>query len=283
MNPTMNAVRAGARRGRIELRQMVTTPQDLWNNVLPSVIYLVVMFFTRGTTVPGTDFSLGSRTLPSLLGMVVVFSGVTTMMMALSVDREDGTLLRAKAVPGGMVGYLVGKIVLVAGMTLANIAIILLPSLLILDGLAVDSVSAWATLLGVLILGMVATMPVGAVLGATLNNPRNAGVVMLPLMGLVAISGIFYPITGFPEWLQHVAFVFPVYWLGLGMRSALLPGDMAAVESAASWQHPETLAVLGAWAAAGMILAQIVLSRMARRESGSSVAARRERALQQAA
>lgn len=279
MSTTINAIRAGLLRGRIEFRQMITTPQDLWNNVFPSLIYLVVMFFTRGTAVPGTDFSLGTRTLPSLLGMVVVFSGVTTMMMALSVEREDGTLLRAKAVPGGMVGYLVGKIVLVATMTLANVAIILLPSLLFLDGLSVGSVTAWGTLLGILVLGMIATLPAGALLGAMLNNPRNSGVVMLPLLGLVAISGIFYPATGFPDWLQTVAYAFPVYWLGLGMRSALLPDGMAAVESAGSWQHPETVGVLGIWAVAGLIVAPIVLRRMARRESGSTVAARRERAL----
>jgi ABC-2 type transport system permease protein len=282
VSTTINAIRAGLIRGRIEFRQMVTTPQDLWNNVFPSLIYLVVMFFTRGTTVPGTDFSLGARTLPSLLGMVVVFSGVTTMMMALSVEREDGTLLRAKAVPGGMVGYLVGKIVLVATMTLANVAVILLPSLLFLDGLSVGSVTAWATLLGILVLGMIATLPAGALLGAMLNNPRNSGVVMLPLLGLVAISGIFYPADGFPGWLQAVAYAFPVYWLGLGMRSALLPDGMAAVESAGSWQHLETAGVLGAWAVAGLIVAPIVLRRMARRESGSTVAARQERALRHA-
>jgi ABC-2 type transport system permease protein len=38
--------------------------------------------------------------------------------------------------------------------------------------------------------------------------------------------------------------------------------------------------VLGAWAVAGLVVAPMVLRRMARRESGSSVAARREKALQ---
>ena len=38
-----------------------------------------------------------------------------------------------------------------------------------------------------------------------------------------------------------------------------------------SWRHLETLGVLGAWAIAGLVLAPILLRRMARRESGSSV------------
>ncbi|SHN46220.1 ABC transporter permease [Cryptosporangium aurantiacum] len=283
MSPSLPALRAGLIRGRIELRQMLTTPQDLWNTVLPSLIFVVVLFFTRGSALPGADIALGSRTLPSLVGMTVVSTGVMTMAMSLTIEREDGTLLRAKAVPSGMVGYLVGKIVLVAAMTLVNILIFLVPSVFVLDGLVIGSVSGWLTLSWVLVLGMVAILPLGAILGAMMTNPRTAsGALMLPLIGLVAISGIFYPITGYPEWLQTLAHVFPVYWLGLGMRSAMLPDSMAAAESAGSWQHLETFGVLGAWAVAGLIVAPIVLRRMARRESGSSVAARRERVLQRA-
>src|SRR5262249_24602783 len=61
---------------------------------------------------------------------------------------------------------------------------------------------------------------------------------------------------------------------------ALLPDALSAVEIGGSWRHLETLGVLGAWAVAGLILAPIVLRRMARRESGSRVAERPERAMQ---
>jgi len=131
----------------------------------------------------------------------------------------------------------------------------------------------------VLILGFVATQLIGAILGALISSPRSTGYVSLLVLGLIAISGIFYPITVLPEWLQRIAQVFPVYWLGLGMRSALLPSSAAGVEIGASWRPVETAAVLGAWAIASLILAPIILSRMARRESGSRVAARREKAL----
>jgi ABC-2 type transport system permease protein len=200
-------------------------------------------------------------------------------MMALALEREDGTLLRAKAIPNGMLGYLVGKLVLVAGMTIASMVIILLPSSFMLDGLALGHVGSWLTLAWVMVLGLIATLPLGAIFGSLFSNPRNAGVIMLPVMGMVAISGIFYPIASFPHWLQSVAQVFPIYWLGLGMRSALLPDQLAAVEIGQSWRHLEMVGVLGAWAVAGLIVAPIVLRRMARRESGSSVAERRERAM----
>jgi ABC-2 type transport system permease protein len=124
------------------------------------------------------------------------------------------------------------------------------------------------------------TLPVGAVLGSVFPSARSQGLIRLPILGMIAISGIFYPITSMPEWLQWVAQVSPIYWLGLGMRSALLPDAAVGVEIGESWRHLETVGVLGAWAVLGLVMAPIVLRRMARRESGSSVAEGREKALQ---
>lgn len=276
MSPTMAAVRAGLARGRAEVRQTLTNGQDLWNYLFPTAIFLVVMFFMRDSTVPGTTFSLGSRTLPSVIGMGIAFGGLVTLMMLLAVEREDGTLLRAKAVPNGMLGYLIGKIISVSGMTVVAQLFVLIPSLFMLGGISIN----WFTLVWVVALGLVATLPLGAVAGSLFSNPRNSGLIMLPVMGLVAISGIFYPISSMPDWVQGLAQIFPIYWLGLGMRSAMLPDELAAVELGESWRHLETLGVLGAWAVAGLVVAPMVLRRMARRESGSSVAQRREKAMQ---
>jgi ABC-2 type transport system permease protein len=62
----------------------------------------------------------------------------------------------------------------------------------------------------------------------------------------------------------------------------MLPGYAAAVELGQSWRHLETVGVLGIWAIAGLVVAPIVLRRMARGESGSKVAAPREKAMQRA-
>lgn len=280
MNPTTVAVRAGLRRGVIEIRQTLTNGPELSNYLFFPVITLIVMFFLRGVSVPGSNFSLSSVTMPSVLGMQVAFGGLIGIAVALITEREDGTLLRSKAIPNGMLGYLIGKVLQFSGMSLISLAIILLPSAFLFDGLQLLSAGAWLTLGWVLVLGLVATMPVGAIFGSLFSNPSYLGLVMLPFMGLTAISGIFYPITSFPIWLQWIAQVFPIYWLGLGMRSALLPGSLVSVEIGDSWRHLETLGVLGIWAIFGLVLAPMVLRRMARRESGSSVAERREKAMQ---
>lgn len=274
----LTTLKAGVARGGIELRQTLTTATDLWTYLFPSVLLLGTIFFMRDAHVPGTTFSLGARTLPSSFGMGLAFAGLVSVASLLVVDREDGTLLRAKATPHGMGGYLIGKIVLVGGMSLVGFVIQLVPGLFLVDGLHVGA-AGWLTLVWLVPMAFVATMPLGAVLGSIFDNPRNMGLIMLPMVGLVAISGIFYPLSSLPGWLQAVGQVSPIYWLGLGMRSVFLPGSLAAVEIGHSWRHLLTFGVLAAWSAVGLALAPVILRRMARRESGSAVAARRERAM----
>jgi ABC-2 type transport system permease protein len=278
MSNISTAARTGFARGGIELSQTFRTASDLWTYLFPSVLLLGTIFFMRDAHVPGTDFSLGARTLPSSFGMGLAFSGLVTVAQLLMVDREDGTLLRAKATPNGMAGYLVGKIVLVGGMTLVGFILQLVPGLFIVQGLHVDA-AGWLTLIWLVPFAFIATMPLGAVLGSVFESPRSMALILLPVGGLVAISGIFYPIQSMPGWLQAVGQVFPIYWLGLGMRSVFLPDALASVELHHSWMHLTTLGVLTAWSVLGLVLAPVILRRMARRESGSAVAARRERAM----
>ncbi|MGV9296848.1 MULTISPECIES: ABC transporter permease [Amycolatopsis] len=274
------AARAGLRRGFIEFRQQWTNRDDLIGQLVWLAMIFGTLFFMRDAHLPGTSFSLGAATVPSVIGAGLVFNGMSAVAGSLIVDREDGTLLRAKATPNGMFGYLVGKITTFSMMQVASIVVMLVPSLFLFDGLAPDGFFSILNLVWVLAAGLVATMPIGAAIGSLIQDSRMMALVMLPVLGLGAISGIFYPITALPVWLQDVGQVFPMYWLGLGMRSALLPDQAVVVEIGQSWRPWATLGVLLAWAVIGLVLAPILLKRMARRESGSSVAARRERALQ---
>jgi ABC-2 type transport system permease protein len=278
MSTTATALRQGLARGLIELRQSFAGAGLLGHLFWP-VVTLVAISFLRDNSFGASGFTLGALALPSVLGMFVAL-GMLLTVQYLTAEREDGTLLRAKAIPSGISGYFIGKLVTVSGTILAYLVILLVPGLLMVDGLAVGSIGAWLTLAWVLLLGLVATQSIGAVLGALVSSPRGAGYLSLPVIGLVAISGIFYPITALPGWLQGIAQAFPMYWLGLGMRSALLPDAAASVELGGSWRHLETIGVLGTWAVLGLVVAPIVLRRMARRESGSRVAERREQLLQ---
>lgn len=275
INPTLNAYRTGLRRGLSSLRITLTTASDVLGSVLPLALGVGVLLFMRNFGFGESELSLGAMNLPSLIGMNVVFSGVMGILGVLVMDRTNGTLLRAKSVPGGTIGYLIGEVLAVAIITVITTLALLVAGLLLFDGLVFDSPVRWLGFFGVMCLGLAATLPLGAVLGALIENPRNMGLVMLPFMGLVGVSGVFYPITALPAWLQYIGQAFPMYWMGLGMRSTLLPDTMVAVEIGASWRVPEMLLVLSAWTIVGLVLAPRLLSRMARRESGSAVDRRR--------
>ncbi|MFH5208941.1 ABC transporter permease [Antrihabitans spumae] len=280
MNSRVNAVRAGLCRGWIEFKQTFTNGQDISNYLIFPIISLIVMILMRNSDAPGTTYSLALLTLPSVLGMSVVFSGLMGAAATLVVGREDGTLLRAKALPHGIIGYLVGVVVYLAGVTLVSVAVLFVPGLLIFDGLDINNAAAWIGLVGIIVIGFVATLPIGAIIGSLGNNPANMGLLFLPIMAMVGVSGIFYPITSLPGWLQIIGQLLPMYWVGLGMRSVLLPDAMASVEIGESWRTLEMVGMLGLWAVIGFVLAPVVMRRMARRESGSNLAERRQRIMQ---
>jgi ABC-2 type transport system permease protein len=144
-----------------------------------------------------------------------------------------------------------------------------------------EGASGWLTFAWVLVLGLLATLPLGMILGSVVPSVQKMGTWgMLPVLVVTAISGIFAPIQALWGWVQALGQVFPTYWIGLGMRSAFLPDAAAAVELGGSWRTGTTVLVLGAWAVAGLLITPTVLRRMARRQSGSQVQEAREAALQ---
>lgn len=279
-SPVPHAVRLGLRRGWAEFVQSLRSSQDQWFYLFTAFLAVGYLYLRRDTPVEGTDLLLPSVALPSILGGLLAFGLVIGPAYSLAMEKEDGTLLRAKAVPHGLVGYFAGQLVLHSASIVPQMVAVLVPSFLLFDGLMSDP-TGWWTVAWVMVLALLATLPIGMAIGALVPGAQKVGMWgMLPVMLLAGISGIFYPISALWGWVQVVAQVFPMYWLGLGMRSAFLPDSAAAIEIGGSWRTLETVLVLGAWAVVGALVVPALLRRMARRQSGSQVAAAREAATQ---
>lgn len=283
MNPRTHAIKAGIRRGWTEFNLSLRSPQDQGFYLFLAVVTLGYLWLNRNGEVEGSGMalSLPAFSMPSILGALIAFGLVIGPGYTLALEREDGTLLRSKAVPHGVTGYVAGQVVFQSASILPMLIVILVPGMFLFDGLMQNGLSGWATVAWVTVLGLLATLPLGIILGSLVPGVQKMGTWgFFPIMGLVAISGIFFPLQALWGWVQAVAQVFPIYWLGLGMRSAFLPEDATALEIGGSWRTTETVVVLALWAVVGLLVAPRVLQRMARRQSGSQVEAARHEAVQ---
>lgn len=279
MNPTTHAIRVGLSRGWIEFTNSLRSPQDLGFYFFTALGTLAYLFFNRHDDWEGLPYP--SVVLPSILGALVAFGAYIGPMYSLAIEREDGTLLRAKAVPRGMTGYVTGQVLFQSLSALPLLVVIVIPSLFLFEIITERGMIAWLMVLGIAALGLLAVLPIGMIVGSLIKGPNKIGTWgMLPMIIMFGTSGIFYPLQELWEWVQVAVQLLPMYWLGLGMRSALLPADAAAAELGGSWRTLEMLGVLGAWAIIGLLLAPPVLRRVARRQSGSAVEAGRHEAMQ---
>ncbi|MEV7139031.1 ABC transporter permease [Streptomyces tauricus] len=278
-----NVWRAGLQRGRIELRHLLRSPKEMSGHLTNVVVALVIAVYVTGD-VPGTHVPMAHLVLVGFAAYLLFQIGLVNLPQILVTEREEGTLLRLRATPGGIPAYLVAKSMLVVAMTAGNLALLLAVAALLVDGPLPHGPGGWLTLLWVTTLGLLAVVPLGAAIGAVLPNPREAlALIMLPTMALLFTSGTVFPSTSLPVPVQQVAAVFPLKWMAQGLRSALLPDAARTAEAAGSWELPMVALVLTAWAVLGFLLAVPLLRRAARRESGSRLSARHRKAAQSGA
>ncbi|NEK60498.1 ABC transporter permease [Geodermatophilus sabuli] len=281
MNPTRHAISLGLRRGWTEFLLSLRSTQDQGFYLFMAVGTLVLLWTNRDNEVGDTGLMYPTFALPSILGALLAFGVVIGPAYALAMEREDGTLLRHKAMPHGMQGYVTGQLLYHSLSLLPLLLVILVPSFFLFDDVMSNGLAGWATVAWVAVLGLLATLPLGMILGSVVPSVQKVGTWgMLPVIVLTAISGIFFPIQSMWHWVQIAAQVFPTYWIGLGMRSAFLPDAAASIEIGDSWRTGMTVLVLGAWAVFGLLVTPRVLRRMAQRQSGSQVQEAKEAALQ---
>jgi ABC-2 type transport system permease protein len=280
-NPRLHAIRVGLRRGWRLCVLSLRNPEDLafyllWGGGL--AVYLVL---NRNDEVGDTGLSMAAVALPGVIAGMMVFGGFVGPAFSLVLEREDGTLLRAKSAPYGMAGYVTAQAVLQVASALPVLLILLVPTAVAVDGVMHRGAYGWLLVALFVLLGLLATIPIGMVLGSLARKPSHVSTWgMVPVIALTFFSGVFGPVTNHPGWVQGLVQVFPTYWLGHLMRWAFLPDGLKVIELGGEWRIWPALLVLGLWSAVGLILAPRVLRRMARRESGSAVEARKAERMQ---
>lgn len=277
-----NAMRIGVRRGWHEFVIGLRGTQDQYFYVFMGLGALALLWFQRDETIDGTTMSVPQVALPGLLAGIVMFTIVIGPAYALALEREDGTLLRSRVAPYGLHGYLTGVGTLTILSLLPLLLIVLGGSSLLFDGVVPADPGRWGLTVVVLLLGILANLPLGFAIGSLV--PRIQQVTtwgMLPIIGLAWVSGIFGDMDRLWGWVQVVAQLFPLYWLGHLMRYAFLPEAAVVGELHETWRLGLGITVLVVWTVVGSVLATLLVRRMARRQSGAAVAEARDHAASQ--
>lgn len=251
----MNALSLGVRRGVIEQGTLLRDRKELITTLVGGVGMFVLLTQLIGSNPAGGGVGMKTFMAVGFMAFTVFSTGVMALPMLIAADREEGALLRLRALPKGVRVYVIGRTVAILLQILLQVTLMLL-----VGGLWPES---WLTLAWVLVLGALAVVPLGAAIGAMLPTAKTAAAAVgLPSALLMIISGVMVPVSMLPEPMGWAAQAFPLYWLGHGLRAAFLPHAAGAAEIGGAWELGHAALVMGAWAIAGIVLAPWLLRKV---------------------
>lgn len=277
MNARKAVLRAAWGQAKVTVLRKYLSPTGISLLVFP-VVVLAVLWFVRDSVIDGA-VGVSAWVFSGMLAFSLIAGAAIGVSAEIQQEREDGTLMRAKAVPNGVTGHLLAKLVVAVVDTAIPVVPMVVGAAIILPDLLPSDPTRWLLFVLVYALATAAMLPWGAVMGSLFRSAIGLGVASLGLYALAIIAGLFYPLTMLPAALQVVGQFTPHYWIGLGIRTVLLDDAAMGLEVGGSWRTPQMVVVLVAWAVVGLLLAPVLLRRMARRTSGSAVAEARERVL----
>lgn len=249
-----SAMRIGLSRVVPELKMFYRRPEQMILTFsMPAIISLLLgsIFSTR---VLDSDVTTGSVIAASMLAYGILSTSFVNLGISIAADRDTGALRRLRGTPTTATSYFIGKIMLVAIVSLAE-AVLLLAVGVFVFGLRLPAdLFGWFTLAWVFALGVLSCSLLGVLISNVASNAVSAAALTNgPAVGLQFLSGTYVPLMVLPTWMLIVGSLFPVKWMAQGFRSVLLPAEMVAIEPAGSWEHWRIFLVLTAWSVGGLL------------------------------
>jgi ABC-2 type transport system permease protein len=186
--------------------------------------------------------------LPGILAYGIIITQFMNMAGGLAIQRDNGLLKRMRGTPLPGWAYVAGRV----GST-ALISVVMTVVMLVLGRVVFDvhlRAEAVPAVVIAVLLGAATFAALGMAAVALIPNaeaaPVVANVLILPLS---FISGIWYPLTGAPQWLVDLAKIFPVERLASALHVAFDPLNHGSAFAG------NDLFVLGIWLLVGARLA----------------------------
>lgn len=189
--------------------------------LMPAGFYLLFTKVMVSVTVP-VSFSL------QYMASMIVYSGTINALFGIALilmhDREKGLLQWYQLTPSGVQPYYLS--VGFWSMVMNGIAIVVLGVLAVVVNHVSLTVGQWFAVAGVALVGQIPTLLMGVSI-SFLNRPETLSVVSnLITFPMAIVSGLWWPMSTLPSWLQPIGKLMPTYfvnnWLGAVATHATL-------------------------------------------------------------
>ncbi len=161
--------------------------------------------------------------VPGLMGVVLTMTMVFITGLAITRERESGTMENLLSMPTRPIEVMLGKIVPYILVGYIQVSLLLIAAKVLFD---VPMVGDLVLLLGVTLVFIVANLAVGVTFSTVAKNQRQAmqmGVFyFLPNM---LLSGFMFPFRGMPGWAQAIGEILPLTHFLRIVRGILLKGN----------------------------------------------------------
>ncbi|MDR2016992.1 MAG: ABC transporter permease [Burkholderiales bacterium] len=161
--------------------------------------------------------------VPGLMGIILTMTMVMMTGLAMTRERERGTMENLLATPVRPLEMMTGKIVPYIFIGLLQASIILLAAIVLFG---VPFVGGIVELYGILLAYIAATLTVGITISSLARNQLQ-GVQMTFFFFLpnILISGFVFPFYGMPYWAQVIAHALPMTYFNRLVRGIMLKGN----------------------------------------------------------
>ena len=247
-----NSVAAmSAHQFRYDLRAFFRNRQSRFFTLALPVLFLVIfasIFGGNTVEVAGGRIDTSVYYVPGIMALGVIAASFVNLVISVTAQRESGVLKRRRATPVPATAVIAGRALT------AVVTALLIAGVLIGIGWAffhahVPARTAPALALTIVV-GALSFCCLGYALASIIRDEDAAQpvtqAVMLPLY---FISGVFVATSHLPNWLDHVATVFPVKHLAAALLSAYNP------HTSGSGIAGIDLVIVAAWGVGGLLIA----------------------------
>jgi ABC-2 type transport system permease protein len=161
--------------------------------------------------------------VPGLMGVILTMTLVMMTGLAITRERERGTMENLLAMPLSPLEVMTGKIVPYIAIGLIQASIILLAARFIFSVPFVGSITA---LYAAALLFIACQLTVGITLSSLAQNQLQAmQFTFFYFLPNILLSGFMFPFRGMPEWAQAIGSVLPLTYFNRVVRGILLKGN----------------------------------------------------------